>query len=50
MHNVTKMDWFSVKKLNYRNQFFEQGWKISEIIKRAGSKKSEQDGKNCENN
>ena len=50
MHNVTKMDWFSVKNLNYRNQFFEQGWKIWEIIKQAGSNKSEQDGKNCENN
>ena len=50
MHNVTKMDWFSVKNLNYRNQFFEQGGKIWEIIKRAGSNKNKQDGKNCENN
>ncbi len=28
----------------------KQGGKILKIIKRAGSNKSEQDGKNCENN
>ena len=50
MHNVAKMDWFSVKKNKLQEPIFEQCGKIWEIIKRAGSNKSEQDGKNCENN
>ena len=47
---ITKIDWFSIKTIKILKITFEQGGKIPEIIKRAGSNKSEQGGKNCESN